>query len=207
LLGLILIPLIYPSALPHHSTLWLIPVPPAPATQELPKPQPVHATMIHTELTDTGGVRAPSRIPTGIFRPDTQETLPNVNVAELGGPDALGSGPDHVFDGQRAHPVVRSEPTGPVRVPSTIAEARILLKTMPVYPVIAKEAGVQGTVVLQATISKAGTIENLRAVGGPPMLQQAALDAVRTWRYQPYLLNGQPIEVETTVNVAFILSR
>ncbi len=78
---------------------------------------------------------------------------------------------------------------------------------MPPYPAIAKAAGVQGTVILQATISKSGTIENLRVVSGPAMLQQAALDAVKTWRYRPYLLNGQPVEVETTVNVVFSLGR
>ena len=65
----------------------------------------------------------------------------------------------------------------------------------------------QGTVVLQATISKSGTIENLRVMSGPAMLQQAALDAVRTWRYRPYLLNGEPVEVETTVNVVFTMGR
>jgi protein TonB len=60
-------------------------------------------------------------------------------------------------------------------------------------------------VVLQATISKNGTIENLRVIGGPAMLQQAAMDAVRQWRYKPYLLNNEPVEVETTVNVIFSL--
>jgi periplasmic protein TonB len=59
--------------------------------------------------------------------------------------------------------------------------------------------------VLQATISKTGTIENLRVLSGPPMLQQAALQAVETWRYKPYLLNGEPVEVETQVNVIFTL--
>jgi protein TonB len=66
---------------------------------------------------------------------------------------------------------------------------------------------VEGTVVLAATISKAGTIENLRIVGGPPVLRQAAIDAVQTWLYRPYLLDGEPVEVETTVNVIFTLSR
>jgi protein TonB len=66
--------------------------------------------------------------------------------------------------------------------------------------------GIQGTVVLQATISKQGTIENLHVVGGPAMLQQAALDAVKTWRYKPYMLNDQAVEVETTVNVVFLIS-
>jgi protein TonB len=58
---------------------------------------------------------------------------------------------------------------------------------------------------LQATISREGTIENLRAVSGPPLLQQAAIDAVKQWRYRPYLLNGEPVEVETTINVEFKL--
>jgi protein TonB len=65
----------------------------------------------------------------------------------------------------------------------------------------------EGTVVLAATISKAGTIENLRVISGPAILQRSALDAVKTWRYSPYLLDGQPVEVETTVNVIFSLGR
>jgi len=76
---------------------------------------------------------------------------------------------------------------------------------VPQYPAIAKAARIQGTVVLQATISKTGEIENLRVVSGPPMLQQSAMDAVRTWRYRPYLLNNEPVEVDTTVNVIFNL--
>lgn len=75
----------------------------------------------------------------------------------------------------------------------------------PQYPAIAREARIEGTVVLSATISKSGTIENLHVVSGPPMLVQAAEQAVRTWRYRPYLLNGEPVEVETTVYVSFRL--
>jgi protein TonB len=78
---------------------------------------------------------------------------------------------------------------------------------VPAYPAIAKAAGVSGTVTLAATISRAGTIENLRITSGPAMLRQAALEAVQAWRYQPYLLDGQPVEVETTVNVIFTLER
>jgi protein TonB len=81
----------------------------------------------------------------------------------------------------------------------------LLQKTIPLYPPIAKAARVSGTVVLQATISKSGTIENLRVISGPAMLQQSALDAVKSWRYRPYLLNNEPVEVETTVNVVFSL--
>jgi protein TonB len=76
----------------------------------------------------------------------------------------------------------------------------------PRYPAIAIASHVQGTVVLAATISRTGTTENLRLLSGPAMLMAAAEDAVRTWRYRPYLLNGEPVEVETTVNVIFRLA-
>jgi protein TonB len=75
----------------------------------------------------------------------------------------------------------------------------------PRYPTIAIAARMHGTVVLAATISRTGTIENLRVVSGPPMLAPAAQEAVRTWRYRPYLLNGEAVEVETTVRVIFNL--
>ena len=81
----------------------------------------------------------------------------------------------------------------------------LIQKTTPVYPPIAKAARVSGTVVLQATISKSGTIENLHVISGPAMLQQSAMDAVKTWRYRPYLLNNEPVEVDTTINVIFTL--
>jgi TonB family protein len=75
----------------------------------------------------------------------------------------------------------------------------------PEYPAIAKAARIQGTVVIAATISTAGTVEALHVLSGPPMLQQAAIDGVKTWRYRPYLLNGEPVAVETQINVIFTL--
>jgi len=102
---------------------------------------------------------------------------------------------------------VRTKPiaTAPPKVTISAGEAASLLlqKTAPVYPPIAKAARVSGTVVLRAVISKDGMIENVRVISGPAMLQQAALDAVRTWRYRPYLLSSRPVEVETTINVVF----
>jgi len=92
-----------------------------------------------------------------------------------------------------------------VNISGGVAQGMLLQKTIPMYPPIAKAARVQGTVVLQATISKTGTIEGLHVISGPAMLQQAAMDAVRSWRYRPYLLNNEPVEVETTVNVVFTL--
>jgi periplasmic protein TonB len=92
-----------------------------------------------------------------------------------------------------------------VSISAGIAVGLLVQKTAPIYPPIARSARVSGTVVIQATISKNGTIENSRAISGPAMLRQAALDAVKTWRFRPYLLDGQPVEVDTTVNVVFNL--
>jgi protein TonB len=81
----------------------------------------------------------------------------------------------------------------------------LIRKVIPLYPEIAKVTRTEGAVVLSATIARDGTIANLRVVSGPAMLLQAALDAVSQWRYRPYLLNGEPVAVETTVNVVFSL--
>jgi TonB family protein len=92
-----------------------------------------------------------------------------------------------------------------VNISASMASDMLIQKTTPVYPPIAKAARVSGTVVIQASISKEGTIENLHVLSGPAMLQQSAMDAVKTWRYRPYLLNNEPVEVETTINVIFTL--
>jgi protein TonB len=109
-----------------------------------------------------------------------------------------------IFGGQAA-PKVKAEAPKKVNISAGVAVGMLLQKTQPVYPPIAKAARVSGTVVIQATISKTGAIEGLKVVSGPAMLQQAAIDAVRSWRYRPYLLNNEPVEVETTVNVIFTL--
>jgi protein TonB len=107
--------------------------------------------------------------------------------------------------GSGTGPKVQAAAPKKVNISAGVAVGMLIQKTIPTYPPIAKAARVQGTVVLQATISKQGTIENLKVVSGPAMLQQAAMDAVRQWRYRPYLLNNDPVEVETTVNVIFTL--
>jgi protein TonB len=80
-------------------------------------------------------------------------------------------------------------------------------KKQPVYPEQAKKDRVEGKVVLAAVIGKDGTVENLRVVSGPSPLQPSALDAVRQWRYKPYLLNGEPVEVDTTIRVVYTLEK
>jgi TonB family protein len=94
-------------------------------------------------------------------------------------------------------------PSGPVRVSSGVMATLVASQPNPVYPPIAKAAHVQGVVVLHAIISKEGTVEKLTVISGPPMLTQSAVDAVQKWIYRPFLLNGQPVEVETTINVNY----
>jgi len=97
-------------------------------------------------------------------------------------------------------------PTHPVTVSTGVMQGFLLKRVQPVYPAWAQAARIGGTVVLSATITREGTIENLQVISGHPMLVGAAVDAVRHWRYRPYLLNGQPVEVETQIVVNFTIT-
>jgi protein TonB len=131
---------------------------------------------------------------------------PQVNFGAAGA-DGLGGSSSNagVLTGH-AQPVVRVAPTKPFTISSGVAAGMLIQKTPPIYPSIAKAARVAGTVELRATIAKNGTIKDLHIVNGPAMLQQAAVDAVRTWRYKPYKLNNDPVEVETTIKLVFSLA-
>jgi protein TonB len=85
-------------------------------------------------------------------------------------------------------------------------EGDLVHKVQPTYPALARSARIQGVVMLQAVISKQGTIENLRILTGHPMLAPAAIDAVRQWRYRPYILNNELVEVEAQITVNFSLA-
>ena len=95
---------------------------------------------------------------------------------------------------------------GPLFI-SHLNEGLLIRKVAPTYPKLAMMTRQQGSVILEATIGRDGSIENLRAVSGPPLLLGAAIEAVRQWRYRPYLLNNQPVEVETQITVNFILGQ
>ena len=92
-----------------------------------------------------------------------------------------------------------------VRISENVSTGLLISKILPVYPLTARQARVQGTVVLQATISKDGTVEALRVASGHPFLIPPAIEAVKQWRYKPYLVNGKPRPVETEVMVNFVL--
>jgi protein TonB len=145
-------------------------------------------------------------------------TLPSLHPV-VGDPPplaAIGSGmrmtdalPGGIGAGDGHEPVVSVAPARvavtPLPVSTGVLQGMLIAPIRPVYPVIAKAAGVQGTVVLEAVISRTGTIESLRVVSGPQMLQNAALDAIREARYRPFRLNGEPTAVQTTITVNFRL--
>jgi len=156
------------------------------------------------------GLHAPTKIPKDIKM--IKEDAPPPSSVGVAGMAGMGTGSAGGVAGMAGlgigtpPPVVARaapKPTGPVRVSSGTMAGTIISQPQPVYPPIAKAAHVQGVVVLHAIISKQGTIEQLTVVSGPPMLVGSAEDAVKRWRYKPYLLNNEPTEVETTINVNF----
>jgi periplasmic protein TonB len=159
---------------------------------------PVQSQMMNAQLS------APKVIPHGAANTEDAPPPPGFGAGGmqgLGDNNAVGN----VFGGQGSLKV-KAAPPRIVTVSEGVAVGMLIQKTPPVYPPIAKTAGVSGTVVLEAIISKTGTIEDLRIVSGPVMLRKAAQDAVRTWRYRPYKLNNEPTQVETTINVIFSLA-
>jgi protein TonB len=161
-------------------------------------PPQVQSKMMEAQLS------APTRIPHDLKLKATDDAPSSLNIGAAnlgqGGNSAIGN----IFNGQPQANVTVATPKT-VTVSAGIAGGLLIQRTAPVYPAIAKAARVTGTVVLKATISKTGIIENLHVVSGPGMLTQAAVDAVRTWRFKPYKLNNDPVEIETTVNVVFTL--
>jgi protein TonB len=205
LLAFILIPLVFPEALPRQFTAFLMDAP-APPPAQLPRTQPIPPAAQTPSQTPYDPFAAPSVIPHGVPKSagPEPEQFPTTGWDPASTPGGTGNPLiAQITPRVVVHPDVKTT----VRVPSSAEEALLIRKTIPVYPPIGLAARAEGTVILAATISKTGTIENLRVVSGPALLQRAALEAVNTWRYRPYLLNGQPVEVETTVNVIFALTR
>src|SRR6202453_2771835 len=154
------------------------------------------------------GLHAPTKIPKDI-KMLKEDAAPPPQAAVVAGMSGMGSGsgvPGGVMGGigTAPAPVVKvAPPKGPARVSGGVVAGLKISGANPVYPPIARAAHVSGAVVLHAIISKSGTIENLEVISGPEMLRNAATEAVRNWRYKPYILNGDPTEVETTITVNF----
>jgi periplasmic protein TonB len=207
---LILIPLIYTDALPKTQLMtFLVAPPPPPPPPPPPAVAAVKVVKMQSELVN-GQLRTPTKIPKTVQMIKEEEAPPDLGASGVPGgiPGGYGSSSGGVIGG-----IVNSTAAIPkqvvpqrIRVSSGVSTGLLIRKVLPTYPPLAKQARIQGTVVLQAEISKEGTIQNLQLISGHPMLAPAAIEAVRQWRYKPYLLNGEPVAVETQVQVNFSLS-
>jgi protein TonB len=155
----------------------------------------------------------PTEIPKGIPQLNDEEGRGVPDIGRVGpgnrdGANIFGSLPS---DGRPYVPPPPPDPApsskGKIKVSEGVQAARLIHRVMPVYPYIAKHAGVQGEVKLRAVIGRDGKVSEVVLLSGPPLLERAAREAVQQWRYQPTLLNGQPVEVETQITVVFILNR
>ncbi len=210
LLGiLILIPLIYTEALPKTQLMtFLVAPPPPPPPPPPPAAAVVKVVKIQTDLVN-GQLRTPTKIPEKIQMIKEEEAPPAMAGVMGGVPGGVPGGSmggviGGMINSTAAIPKVATPQR--VRVSSGVSQGLIIKRVQPNYPPLARQARIQGTVVLQAEISKEGAIQNLQLISGHPMLAPAAIEAVKQWRYRPYLLNGEPVAVDTQVVVNFTLS-
>jgi len=130
-----------------------------------------------------------------------------VNASATAPPAELPARSDKPVQPPSTPEAEESQPKSPqrIRVPEEVSRKLLISTVFPTYPALARQARIQGTVVLDANISKDGTVETLQVISGHPLLVQAALDAVKQWRYKSYVLNGKPVAVNTQIIVAFTL--
>jgi protein TonB len=203
---LVLIPLIYTEALPKAmlSTLLIAPPPPPPPP---PPPQPVKTIVKPVaRLIQSGKLVQPRAIPKEVAVFKEAELPPDVitNTGNTGG--VFGGIPGQgLIGGASLPPPPKAAAPARIKQGGNVTAASILTQTRPVYPALARQARIQGNVVLHAIIDKDGKVAQLEVVSGHPLLVQAALDAVKQWRYKPTLLNGDPVEVDTTITVTFTM--
>jgi protein TonB len=211
---LVLIPLLYTEALPKQQLMTFLVAPPPPPPPP-PPPAAVPQKVVKVVQTDiiNGELRTPTKIPKKVEMIKEEEAPPPVMSAA----GVVGGVPGGVPGGQMggviggiisSTPVAVPKVATPqrVRVSQGVSQGLLIHRVQPMYPPLARQARIQGTVILQAEISKDGSIENLRLISGHPMLAPSAIEAVKQWRYKPYFLNGEPVAVETQITVNFTLA-
>jgi len=209
---MVLLPLIFTEALPKQQLMTFLVAPPPPPPP--PPPAAAPGPVVHQVQTDivNGALRTPTKIPQKIQMIKEDEAPPSMASSGV-----VGGVPGGIPGGQMggviggiisSTPVAVPKVATPqrVRVSQGVSQGLLVRRVQPNYPPLARQARIAGTVVLRAVISKDGSIENLTLVSGHPMLAPAAIDAVKQWKYKPYLLNGEPVEVDTEVQVNFTLS-
>jgi periplasmic protein TonB len=215
---LVIVPMLFVEALPTKmltATLVAPPPPPPP-----PPPAAAAATPAHHETQQTqvrSEMEVPVRIPEKVA---TIKDLPQSDEMASAAPPSggvVGGVPGGVEGGTVGGilggvmggvgaAVPKLAAPNRVKVSSGVTQGLLIHQVKPQYPPIARNAHVQGSVVLQAIIGKDGKVKNVRVISGHPMLAQAAENAVKQWQYKPYVLNGQPVEIDTNITVNFTLA-
>lgn len=199
---LITVPLLHVENLPQVKTVAAVFTPIIPAD-----PMPIHPAgeehpvVVPYGEVASGGIRQPSRIPKSTAGDGPLTPAPEVPWGSPQGHDPLAQIVDDGPSARSVHPTLAH----PTHVYRGVMEGSLMQKVQPVYPSLALLTHTQGSVILQALISRTGEIENLRVVSGSPYLSRAAVVAVQQWHYRPYRLNGEPVEVETQIVVNFTL--
>ena len=203
---LIVIPLIYTEALPRMKALSYLLAP-----QLTPKTQataPIRQVVVTIKPQPQQELTQPTKIPEHANFVHDEPLPPAPAQGFVGVEGATGPSIAETL----AAPIVVTPPPPPVQSPTVpvpvggdVMAARLIYQVKPIYPALGRQVRVQGTVRLRAIIDKDGSITNLTVLSGHPLLIPAAIEAVKQWRYQPTKLNGVPVEVETTVDVNFIL--
>jgi periplasmic protein TonB len=208
---LLLLPLFYTQVLPQVQLVarLVAPTPPPPPAPDVAR----NARANVSNLSLDGRMVAPRSVPREIVTVDESSTPPAVDISGLsvlgstgnstarnGILDSIGRGISAIVP-----PPLPTPSAHPPRV-SRMMEGNLIYRVQPQYPPLARQARIQGVVVLRAMVSREGKIENLQVITGHPLLVKSAMDAVLQWRYRPYYLNNEPVEVETQVTVNFTLS-
>jgi protein TonB len=220
LLGIaILIPMIYFDALPRTQlTGFLVAPPPPPPPPPPPAAVPVKMVKVIPRQFDAGRLMAPKSVPKDIAM-IREDELPPPSSGVVGGiaggvaGGALGGVIGGIVGSMPSvappppPPVVKQAAPTRIRVGGQVQAANLIKQPKPIYPPLAKQARISGVVRFNALIGKDGTIQNLTLVSGHPLLVPAAQEAVKQWLYKPTLLNGEPVEVATVIDVNFTLNQ
>lgn len=211
---LVVLPLMFTEVLPTTQLLTFLVAPAPPPPPPPPAAAPV-TKVAETDMLNNGGLRTPTRIPREVEMIREEEAPP---PAISGG--VVGGVPGGIPGGQlggviggiisaSSSPISmipKLEPVKRIRVSQGISQGMVVRKIEPAYPKLALVARVTGVVLLKAVIDREGVITEIQVISGHPILAPAAIEAVKQWRYRPYLLNGQPVEVETNITVTFQIS-
>jgi len=222
LIVLVILPMIFFTDLPKATLqAFLVAPPPPPPPPPPPAPAPVKIIKIIPRQFDAGKLMAPKVVPKEIAQIKEEELPPSAGAGVVGGvPGGVPGGtPGGVLGGiigsvptnvaPPPPPKEAPKPVTPKRITigGNVQSAKLVRQPKPVYPPLAKQARISGTVKLAAVIAKDGSIQDLKVISGHPLLIPAALAAVKQWVYQPTLLNNEPVEVSTQIDVNFTLSQ